>query len=226
MLDTGIDVPEVVNLVLFKLIRSKTKFWQILGRGTRLCEDLFGPGLDKECFYVFDFCQNLEFFSQNPAVTEAPAGKGLSERLFEARLDLVLRAQRARTRRQRLAELAEEAEDVHARRRRARCARRRGSSCKDQTLALLRDYVAGMNLDNFVVRPHRRVVEKFQQRSSLDRHRRRRAARAGRRGRTAPLRAPARHRARQALRPADAQPAACAAQAAARASTAIASSCC
>ena len=47
MLDTGIDVPEIVNLVFFKLVRSKTKFWQMVGRGTRLCEDLFGPGLDK-----------------------------------------------------------------------------------------------------------------------------------------------------------------------------------
>ena len=44
MLDTGIDVPEVVNLVFFKQVRSKTKFWQMMGRGTRLCEDLFGPG--------------------------------------------------------------------------------------------------------------------------------------------------------------------------------------
>ena len=47
MLDTGIDVPEVVNLVFFKLVRSKTKFWQMIGRGTRLCPDLFGPGEDK-----------------------------------------------------------------------------------------------------------------------------------------------------------------------------------
>ena len=50
MLDTGIDVPEVVNLVFFKLVRSKTKFWQMIGRGTRLCPDLFGPGQDKEFF--------------------------------------------------------------------------------------------------------------------------------------------------------------------------------
>ena len=64
MLDTGIDIPEVVNLVFFKLVRSKTKFWQMIGRGTRLCPDLFGPGKDKEFFYVFDYCQNLEFFSQ------------------------------------------------------------------------------------------------------------------------------------------------------------------
>ncbi len=59
MLDTGIDVPEVVNLVLFKLIRSKTKFWQIIGRGTRLCPNLFGPGEDKEYFRVFDFCHEF-----------------------------------------------------------------------------------------------------------------------------------------------------------------------
>ena len=65
MLDTGIDMPEVVNLVFFKLVRSKTKFWQMVGRGTRLCPDLFGPGQDKEFFYLFDYCQNLEYFSQD-----------------------------------------------------------------------------------------------------------------------------------------------------------------
>ncbi len=65
MLDTGIDVPEVVNLVFFKLVRSKSKFWQMIGRGTRLCPDLYGPGEDKKNFYVFDFCQNLEYFSQD-----------------------------------------------------------------------------------------------------------------------------------------------------------------
>ena len=65
MLDTGIDVPEVVNLVFFKMVRSKSKFWQMIGRGTRLCPDLFGPGADKEDFFVFDFCGNLEYFSQD-----------------------------------------------------------------------------------------------------------------------------------------------------------------
>ena len=77
MLDTGIDVPEVVNLVFFKLVRSKTKFWQMIGRGTRLCPDLFGPGEDKEFFYVFDYCQNLEFFGANPELKEAGAAKSL-----------------------------------------------------------------------------------------------------------------------------------------------------
>ena len=70
MLDTGIDMPEVVNLVFFKPVRSKTKFWQMIGRGTRLCPDLFGPGEDKQDFFVFDFCDNLEFFNQNPAAAD------------------------------------------------------------------------------------------------------------------------------------------------------------
>ena len=74
MLDTGIDVPEILNLVFFKIVRSKTKFWQMLGRGTRLCPDLLGPGRHKEFFYVFDFCQNFEFFNQNPKVAEGTAG--------------------------------------------------------------------------------------------------------------------------------------------------------
>jgi type I restriction enzyme R subunit len=73
MLDTGIDVPEIVNLVFFKAVRSRTKFWQMLGRGTRLCSDLFGPGRHKEFFCVFDFCQNFEFFNQNPKLADAPS---------------------------------------------------------------------------------------------------------------------------------------------------------
>ena len=89
MLDTGIDVPAVVNLVFFKPVRSKTKFWQMMGRGTRLCPGLFGPGEDKEFFRVFDFCENLEFFSADPEVKEAGAAKSLSARLFTARVDLV-----------------------------------------------------------------------------------------------------------------------------------------
>src|SRR6185295_10832291 len=77
MLDTGIDIPEVVNLVFFKLVRSKTKFWQMLGRGTRLCPDLFAPGQDKEFFYVFDYCQNLEYFSQNIPAVDGSVGESL-----------------------------------------------------------------------------------------------------------------------------------------------------
>ena len=90
MLDTGIDVPEVVNLVFFKLVRSKSKFWQMIGRGTRLCPDLYGPGEDKKNFYVFDFCGNLEYFSQDLPGSEGSVQKSLAERLFEARLGVLV----------------------------------------------------------------------------------------------------------------------------------------
>ena len=96
MLDTGIDVPEVVNLVFFKLVRSKTKFWQMIGRGTRLRPDLFGPGQTRQNFYVFDFCGNLEFFSQDLPGSEGSLQKSLNQRLFETRLGLDHRAGRPR----------------------------------------------------------------------------------------------------------------------------------
>lgn len=64
MLDTGIDVPEVLNLVFFKKVMSKAKFWQMIGRGTRLCPGLI-DGVDKNKFYIFDFCGNFEFFCMN-----------------------------------------------------------------------------------------------------------------------------------------------------------------
>jgi type I restriction enzyme, R subunit len=89
MLDTGIDIPDVVNLVFFKLVRSKTKFWQMIGRGTRLRDNLFGPGDDKRFFYVFDYCQNLECFSQSLPATNGAAGESLTTRLFKRRLDLI-----------------------------------------------------------------------------------------------------------------------------------------
>lgn len=64
MLDTGIDVPEVLNLVFFKKVMSKAKFWQMIGRGTRRCDGLM-DGKDKDKFYIFDFCGNFEFFRMN-----------------------------------------------------------------------------------------------------------------------------------------------------------------
>ncbi len=60
MLDTGIDVPEIVNLVFAKPVKSRVKFWQMTGRGTRLCEDLFGKGQDKTVFRIFDHCGHSE----------------------------------------------------------------------------------------------------------------------------------------------------------------------
>jgi type I restriction enzyme R subunit len=88
MLDTGIDVPEVANLVFFKPVRSSAKFWQMIGRGTRLCKDLFGYGIDKKEFIIFDFCENFEFFNNKPKGIEGTTGKSLSQRLFEIRLRL------------------------------------------------------------------------------------------------------------------------------------------
>ena len=61
----------------------------MVGRGTRLCPDLFGPGKHKQFFYLFDYCQNLEYFSQNPETTEGALGASLGKRLFTARLELL-----------------------------------------------------------------------------------------------------------------------------------------
>ncbi|PKM77185.1 MAG: DEAD/DEAH box helicase [Firmicutes bacterium HGW-Firmicutes-15] len=93
MLDTGIDVPEIVNLVFFKRIRSKTKFWQMIGRGTRLCEDLFGPDQDKEHFYIFDYLGNFEFFRANAKGIEGNETKTLTENIFAKRVRLIYNLQ-------------------------------------------------------------------------------------------------------------------------------------
>ncbi len=89
MLDTGVDIPEVVNLVFFKRVLSKTKFWQMFGRGTRLCEDLFGPGEDKKAFYVFDYLGNFEFFRQNPNGKDADEVESLAERSFKLKVRII-----------------------------------------------------------------------------------------------------------------------------------------
>ena len=89
MMDTGIDVPEVVNLVFFKEVKSKVKFLQMIGRGTRLCSNLFGLGKDKKEFYIFDVCQNFEFFDQNPKGKESTMGISISQFIFELKVDLL-----------------------------------------------------------------------------------------------------------------------------------------
>ena len=93
MLDTGVDVPEILNLVFFKPIKSKIKFWQMIGRGTRLCKDLFGIGQDKKEFYIFDYCKNFEFFSENPKGIEANTQISLTERIYGYKLDLIVELQ-------------------------------------------------------------------------------------------------------------------------------------
>ncbi|PQP14039.1 DEAD/DEAH box helicase family protein [Rhodococcus opacus] len=140
MLDTGIDVPEVVNLVFFKMVRSKSKFWQMIGRGTRLCPDLFGPGQNKRDFFVFDFCGNLEFFSQDLPGSEGSTQKSLSQRIFESRLGLVSALDKA------AAEVA----------------------LRTSTADSLYEFVAGMSLDNVLVRPHRKAVERFASREAWE----------------------------------------------------------
>jgi type I restriction enzyme, R subunit len=141
MLDTGIDVPEVVNLVFFKIVRSKTKFWQMIGRGTRLCPDLFGPGRHKDKFLIFDFCQNFEFFNQNPRLTDGALGQSLGQRLFTARVALTAL----------LDDPAPEGADAGH------------QQLNRDVRARLFEEVAGMSLDNFLVRTRRKTVEQFQQ---------------------------------------------------------------
>ncbi len=93
MLDTGVDIPEVVNLVFFKPVKSKIKFWQMIGRGTRLCKDLFGIGQDKKEFYIFDYCKNFEFFSVNENGKETISQISLTEKIFNHKLDLIVELQ-------------------------------------------------------------------------------------------------------------------------------------
>ena len=88
MLDTGIDIPEVVNLVFAKPVYSLVKFWQMFGRGTRLCRNLLGPGQDKTCFYVFDHWGNFEYFDEEFQPAEPSVTKSLVQRLFESRVAL------------------------------------------------------------------------------------------------------------------------------------------
>lgn len=88
MLDTGVDVPEVVNLVFAKPVYSYVKFWQMIGRGTRLCPNLFGDGRDKSHFQIFDHWGNFEYFEQDYKKAEPSRQKSLCELVFEARLKL------------------------------------------------------------------------------------------------------------------------------------------
>jgi len=88
MLDTGIDVPEVVNLVFAKPVKSWVKFWQMIGRGTRLRPNLFGPGKHKTEFLIFDHYGNFDFFEQEYEEPQDTGGKSLLQTTFEARLEL------------------------------------------------------------------------------------------------------------------------------------------
>ena len=144
MLDTGIDVPEVANLVFFKPVYSKIKFWQMIGRGTRLCPELFGPDDDKQDFRVFDFCFNFDFFRENPAGIEAGRPVPLGTRLFRSRVQLLAQVQAA-------PELDQDSELA-------------GLLTKE-----LHGEVAAMNRENFIVGMHLEAVNHFRERQAWDR---------------------------------------------------------
>ncbi len=141
MLDTGIDIPEVANLVFFKPVYSKIKFWQMIGRGTRLCPELFGPDEDKRDFRVFDFCFNFDFFRENPEGIESKETVPLGTRLFRSRVRLLAHVQRT-------PDLDEDA-------------RLAGSLTEE-----LHGRVAAMNRDNFIVRMHLEDVNRYRERDA------------------------------------------------------------
>ncbi len=141
MLDTGIDVPDVVNLVFFKEVHSKTKYWQMVGRGTRLRPDLYGPGDDKKDFVILDVCQNIEYFNQQLPPDRSTRTASLTERLVTARVELV------RTIDQSSGAGAHDDPEL--------------AGLRELLIARLQGRVAGMSLHNVLVRPQRRQVEKF-----------------------------------------------------------------
>lgn len=143
MLDTGIDVPEVVNLVFFKLVRSKTKFWQMIGRGTRLCPDLYAPQQDKQHFYIFDFLQNLEYFAENPEASDGATAEALDTRLFKARLDLITSVNASEGQNKTGKQQAED------------------EALRTETTDHLHNIVSNMTLANMIVRPKRKYIEKY-----------------------------------------------------------------
>jgi type I restriction enzyme, R subunit len=94
MLDTGIDVPDILNLVFFKRIYSKIKFVQMIGRGTRKSEDIFGHLRHKNLFYIFDFCDNFSFFDMNPEGRKVNQGFSMTQKVFQMKLDLLFELQK------------------------------------------------------------------------------------------------------------------------------------
>ena len=136
MLDTGIDVPEIVNLVFFKPVHSKTKYWQMVGRGTRLRPDLYAPGQPKQDFVIFDVCQNIEYFNEDLPSAGTAHAPSLRSRLFSSRLQL-------------LAAIDAVPDDAEL------------AALREGLAAGMHAQVAGMSLDNFIVRRSRRAVERF-----------------------------------------------------------------
>jgi type I restriction enzyme, R subunit len=143
MMDTGIDAPRVLNLVFFKPVRSYAKFWQMIGRGTRLCPDIFGVGKDKEYFLIFDVCGNFEFFDEVKHGMEARAARSVTQQIFITRLSV------ARL----LAEMGAEEEKKLA----------------GKYLDQLHGSIQGLDKSRFDVKMKRKYVDEFNDRSRWDR---------------------------------------------------------
>lgn len=142
MLDTGVDIPEVVNLVFFKKVRSKSKFWQMIGRGTRLCPNLFGVGQDKEHFLIFDYLRNFEFFRENQKGIEGKVSVGLTERIFNMKVDIIKELQGL--------DFQEEAYINH----------------RKELIEDVYQEISRLNDENFQVRMHLQFVHKYKNRSN------------------------------------------------------------
>ena len=138
MLDTGIDVPDIVNLVFFKRVHSRIKFMQMIGRGTRLSPELFGPGQDKKGFYIFDWCRNFEYFEQEGHDTEPLPAPSLTERLFGLRTDIAFHLQHQQWQ-----------EDAY------------GKGLHDDLKALLHAQVEELSDSHISVREHWEAVSRF-----------------------------------------------------------------
>ncbi len=95
MLDTGIDIPEILNLVFYKKVRSKSKFWQMIGRGTRKCENIFGVGKDKRDFLIFDYCNNFSYFEMQDNFEEVKrtVTESYTSKIFSKKIELIYKLQ-------------------------------------------------------------------------------------------------------------------------------------
>jgi type I restriction enzyme R subunit len=142
MMDTGIDAPDCVNLVFFKPVRSKAKFNQMIGRGTRLRPDLFGPGEDKQHFLIFDYCGNFEFFEENPEGYETTSSASITARIFEQRLSLTSKLTN---------EPYNQDEALQ--------------EYRTELLNLLHQQVSNLDHQSIQVRPHLKLVHKLEERS-------------------------------------------------------------
>ena len=135
MLDTGIDVPEVLNLVFFKKVMSKAKFWQMIGRGTRLCPGLI-DGEDKQKFYIFDFCGNFEFFRMNKGKPSANM-IALQGAIFGLQFEIVYKLQDLQYQTERLI------------------------AYRNSLVEYISGKVRELNRENFAVRQHLRYVDQY-----------------------------------------------------------------